>query len=73
MGGVNESRIGCRHRHEYSLFCIFSGTSLGVYLLQEKEQRKEGLAMVGVWVPLGILVISFVLTILLYRHFSKKS
>ena len=29
--------------------------------------------MIGIWIPLIILVISFVVTILLYRHFSKKS
>ena len=28
--------------------------------------------MVGVLVPLAVLVLSFVLTILLYRHFSRK-
>jgi hypothetical protein len=29
--------------------------------------------MLGIWIPLIVLIISFVLTILLYRHFSKKS
>ncbi len=29
--------------------------------------------MIGIWIPLIILIISFVLTIFLYRHFSKKS
>jgi len=29
--------------------------------------------MIGIWIPLVILIISFVLTILLYRHFSKRS
>jgi hypothetical protein len=28
--------------------------------------------MVGVVIPLVVLLLSFVLTILLYRHFSKK-
>lgn len=28
--------------------------------------------MVGILFPLGILIISFVLTYLLYRHFSRK-
>jgi hypothetical protein len=29
--------------------------------------------MIGILIPLIILIISFILTILLYRHFSQKS
>lgn len=29
--------------------------------------------MIGILIPLIILIISFVLTLFLYRHFSKKS
>jgi hypothetical protein len=71
VGGINEAKFCCGHRHEHRLFLFFPGTLAGLLFLSEKTEREEGLAMVGIIVPALIFLVSFVVTYLLYRHFTR--